>query len=189
MVGKSTLLSIFVYFLSCQWLRLAKQHFDTASIEFPSGETVAVSRSDCVDFSLVEMPTRFQQLALTLADEGVLDSLLDGGSLAELDLPSLANRTSLSERDLRTVRVNLLQYGQASKSLALLSSCAKVIRRSFKGTIVYLPTYRRIEQDLTELFSMSPTLMRRIQLEIQESLSQAPQDVAEIARFGMEDID
>ena len=46
-IGKSTILGILVQFLSCQWARLAKQPFVSATIEFPSGQTISVTKAEC----------------------------------------------------------------------------------------------------------------------------------------------
>ena len=136
-----------------------------------------------------DMSSRTQQIVSTLAEAGLLDAFLDGKILTQEEISSVGLGKLIQERDLRILRSTLLQYGQSVRSLSSLSATARTVKACFSGHIIYLPTYRRIEQDITELLSLSPMMMRRVQSEIQETLNSANPGTVEIVRFGMEDIE
>lgn len=158
-IGKSTVLNIFVGILTKQWHKLAKQAFDEAEICFDSGDIALVSKIECVEYSSIEFSPRMAQIANVLSEVSNVEEILDGR----------------------------MQYGNAVTSYLSLISTGKLVTRNFDKKLIYLPTYRRIEQDITDVFSMSPGTFRRIQSEIVEAMSRDT-GFTELVRFGMEDI-
>ena len=74
-------------------------------------------------------------------------------------------------------------------SIARISRASKLIKDNLDNHILYLPTYRRIEQDLGEILSVSSSAsLRGIQAEISELVGNGPEHYTELVRFGMEDI-
>ena len=187
-IGKSTVLNIFVFCLTRQWQRLAKQSFDSVYIRFANDQVVHISRKECLDLLSMELSTRNQQVATALAEQGVLEEFLEGKAVS-FDLMHMSEQSSKFEaRDLRVFRNNMLQYGDAIRSLISLTEAGAAIQRNFTDKIVYLPTYRRIEQDISEVLSLAPGLAKRIQHDINENIGANQGNYLELVRFGMDDI-
>ena len=189
-VGKSTVLNVIVNTLARQWSRLSKLPFERVVIAFPSGESASVLKSDCVDFVSGELPARTQQLALALSEEDLLDILIEGTPFSQEQVDQFETNTQYLLRDVRVFRNSVLQYGQALSALSTLTRSSKTIKANFHDKILYLPTYRRIEQELSEVLTMSSsntTSFRRVAAEIQENVSNSSA-IIELVRFGMDDI-
>lgn len=185
-VGKSTILNIFVHLLSRQWQRLGKQPFRSATVEFVSGDEVTVQHADCLDFNSSEVSSRTQTLVSALAEAGYLEGVLEGDSQVEQEAISPEKGLGIQARDLRMVRNALLQDDQTAKSLAALLASSKLIRRNFSAQLIYLPTYRRIEQEISEVLSMSTQRVRRMMATDYLDLGQhRPGNYTEIVKFGM----
>lgn len=187
-IGKSTILNIFVYALTKQWQKLAKQSFDRVELVFASGDEVAISRRECLDLLSMELSPRNQQVASALAEQDILEDFLEGRAISFDTSPATGGNVSFEARDLRIFRNNILQYGDAIRSLISLTAVGKAIQHNFKSRIVYLPTYRRIEQDISEVLSLAPSMARRIQHDISENVASNLPNYTEFVRFGMDDI-
>ncbi len=188
-IGKSTVLNILVSTLSAQWTKLAKLPFNTVTVIFPSAVEITVNRNDCIDMATSEISPRVIDMAQKLAEADVLDAFIDGRFLDESVTSKFTEVTSLQDRELRLFRANMLSHGPSLKSASNIWSVGRIIRSEFHGQIVYLPTYRRIEQDLFEVMSMTPNISRRMRAEIEESMAQSSSIQTELIRFGMEDIE
>ena len=188
-VGKSTVLNVFVYLLSRQWNRLSKQPFISATIDFQSGESVTVNRSDCLDFVSADLPANIQRTATRLAEAGYLQQVIGGVTEGDFAAIALESKSGLGSRDLRVLRATMQQYPQMLNSFSALSAASAIIFNNFPRKLLYLPTYRRIEQDITEVLSMAPSSMRRLQAEMTEFISHGSSTHTELVRFGMEDIE
>jgi predicted ATPase/gas vesicle protein len=188
-IGKSTIISIFVFMLSRQWTRLSRQPFSTAHIEFESGETITVSQSDCADVASMDLGIRNQALAQVMLEEGLIERLLEDDSALEVLPKLIEHRIPAEVRDLRILRNYIFSLGaEAVRSLVSISKVSVVVRKNFTQKIIYLPTYRRIEQDLTQLMAMKPSTLRRISEELDDYVSHQGQSYVELVRFGMDDI-
>ncbi len=189
-IGKSTILNIFVRLLSRQWQRLAKQPFKSVSVEFVSGDSATVLQSECLDFNLGEMSPRLQVLVSNLVEAGTLDGVLEGDTKIEEEVLSAESTNGIQARDLRLVRGALKQDEQTARSLGALLEASRIIRANFGARLIYLPTYRRIKQEITEVLSISAPRARRImQMELAEAVPVAQANYTEIVKFGMDDIE
>jgi predicted ATP-binding protein involved in virulence len=188
-IGKSTVLNILVAAVNAQWAKLAKQPFREVEIHFSFGVQVTISHADAVEVSAGEMSSRVADVAQKLADVDVLDAFIEGRPLDEDETHRVETLTDLQMRDLRVFRSSVLNYGQALKSASNLWAIERVIKKSFPYHILYLPTYRRVEQDLSEVIAMSSVTMRRFRMDVEDSTSQNRISQGDIIRFGMEDID
>lgn len=187
-IGKSTIINLFVYFLTKQWSRLGKIDFDSAEITFSSGATAEVTRAACVDFNIADLPTRYQEIVQYLIRIGEFDTVLQSGPQIEKRLSLMPGLSGMTVRDLRMAGNILSTTGQSKTSLRTLAAASKTIDDNFKKKILYFPTYRRIEQDINDLFMLSSSLRKRIQDEIEMDSKTSTAGHIEIARFGMEDI-
>lgn len=188
-VGKSTVLNIFVHFLSRQWIRLAKQSFNSVEVEFMSGDIARITKEECSDIASGDFSPRIQSIISSLAEAGILEEILSSELISE-DIYKIAEKSiGAYATDIRVIRRNISQSVKSPSSIAGISRASRAIKDNVKSHILYLPTYRRIEQDLGEILATaSSASMRRIQAEISESLGNGPDHYTELVRFGMEDI-
>lgn len=188
-IGKSTILNILVHFLTQQWDKLGKQPFETVCVTFSSGIEVSVSHADCLDFSSGEMSPRTAEIASKLSESGLLEPFLEGRGLEEVEATRLESQTGLQQRELRLFRASIANLGPSLKAASVLWAAGREIAANFSHKILYLPTFRRVEQDLSEVLAMSSMTMRRVRAEIEAGVPSSPSLHTELVKFGMEDID
>jgi predicted ATPase len=185
--GKSTLVNLIYYFITCQWTRLLEYRFQTIAarlgdnwvelnhltLEKHQAGRVRLARH--LPPSVVRnLRSRLgeQQLALFLDDEDAIFRLA-----AETHYPANVLRRALHD-----------MQAESSTSDAM-SSITKIIKSALPGQVLYLPTYRRIEHDLQSIF-------RGIDLESQlnrlrDQIGQGRQrgGYVELVEFGMQDVE
>ena len=187
-IGKSTVLNIFVHLVTAQWERLAKQYFESVDIYFKNGVHVHITKDELVDTGSFSIPpARMQNYISALDKAGKLDPFLAGARLTAEDEREISEAIKTPRSDLRYLRATL--QASTNHSYILLLQKERVIRQNFPLQIIYLPTYRRIEQDIKEIFSLSPGAMRNIRTEITDAVSSTEKSYVELVRFGMDDID
>ena len=188
-IGKSTMLAILVHFLTGQWDRLAKQPFTSATLHFEDAASVTVFHDDCAEYNSGELTPKVLDVAEKLAQVDALDAFLEGRNLDDEESVRIEVATDLQSRDLRVFRTSVANYGPALKAASTLWKAKQLIDGHFPYRILYLPTYRRIEQDLTEVLAMSSMTMRRVRNEIELNLLSGGSAQTELVKFGMEDIE
>lgn len=185
-IGKSTILNILVHFLSRQWQRLAKQQFDECRIEFHSGDIAKITRADCAEFTPGELSLRSQEIVRQLGQEGILESVLAGDQ--DINLGREIADARIQARELRILRATMLQDEQSKAIFRRIHEASVIVKNNFSDRIIYLPTYRRIEQNISEILSLSPGLLRRVRTDLEEISPVNSVNYTEIVQFGMDDI-
>jgi ABC-type glutathione transport system ATPase component len=181
--GKTTVINILYHFLARQWRRLAEYEFAWVRADI-DGHEVEVT-SEYLQSSLVRK-SRHRRLPRRIVEQ-VEDLLMSEGHEALLEEPEriahLARRQGIPMSliydflgDSPATQLDLLHEGQ--RRTALLSELVE-------EEVLYLPTYRRIEQDLRAVF---PDLDERV---IQERIERrrARTGFVELVEFGMEDVE
>lgn len=174
--GKSTLMKMLFYVLSCQWSKLAQYKFEKTTISIGQHDDIKIKRSD------LDLPQK--------------NHIFD-------QLPQHIKNLVLQEENLSIIEMECSRYGfpfqyvlqimnRIHRDSNTLKKISEQIREVTKGVhILYLPTYRRIEQDL------SVVLASRLDNIDKEFLQRSARNrrlvsnctYSEIIEFGMEDVD
>jgi len=187
--GKSTFVNLIYYFLTRQWNRLREYRFH---------EIVAVL--DKTELNVT--PERLEEFVAFQREQNAAFRHLHPSvrrtvrrTMEQLSFPNVDNQyvlsTLMSELDIspRRARDLMHQYetGMTNRPPALLE-IGKTIASLMTDQFLYLPTYRRIEQELKSIFrgsDMEPELKS-----IKERLAQRMSGhYVELVEFGMEDVE
>src|SRR5229473_2170712 len=191
--GKSTVANLIFYFLTRQWLRLKEYQFSSLQAVV-SGQTVRITHEEVQllvgrrrSLHDVGVHFRYRRGRQILAD---LD--LDLEELGPIESPHFTRTVeSLSEEmemPQEFVRDFLREQQKAHKIPPKLSQTLQNLRSLDFGQFLYLPTYRRIEQDLKSIFRgvEIEDKVREFRERIRKRKSPT---FVELVEFGMEDVE
>ena len=190
--GESAFVNLMYYFLTKQWNRLQEYRFSSLEAQFGDHELVLTPEHLEQHLETRQQHFAFMQFArgsksARIAVERVMDLTLQGSPeeareaterlAAELHIPS------------RMARELLHKYEKDTKSRPThVQTLAKRLSELAEGQFLYLPTYRRIEQDLRSIFRGVDveTELRKFRERL-ERRGGAP--YLELVEFGMEDVE
>jgi len=192
-VGKSTVANLIYYFLTRQWLRLKEYKFSTLQAVV-SGQTFRITHDEVQLLagrrrSLHEVGVQF---SYRRGRRVLMDLDLDLEEIGTLESPQFVRMVeSLSEEmemPQEFVRDFLREQQRAQKLPQKLSNTLDILRSFDFGQFLYLPTYRRIEQDLKSIFRgvEIEDKVREFRERIRKRKSMA---FVELVEFGMEDVE
>jgi ABC-type transport system involved in cytochrome c biogenesis ATPase subunit len=190
--GKTTLLRILFYFLSGRWQSLIQFQFKSVSVHINKHE-FKVSRDQLVNAFrkrdlrfLVRYPTPIRIRLRDLIVRGQIDRIQD-------EVSRLAPRYGIPahtlEREVRNYLLNeeptLFEGSTGSSSLKEIQATVSKVQSAMGAQILYLPTYRRIERELSSIFegADSDDLSRYRQRQRETDPS-----YIELVEFGMKDV-
>lgn len=197
-IGKSSVATIFYYFVSRQWSRLLSFDFKAISAHIGS-ETVTIQReeiSGLSDFkklaSGIPPHSRVRLDVERLVEAGLAERFLSTDKLSPID------RRTVS--DLFKIPLSEVSYFQRSLSRRIGSMSGDLeyaprlnierrISDLLPGRALYLPTYRRIEKDIRDIF---PDFESRYRAHTGETgelrAGRTASHYIELVSFGMEDV-
>lgn len=189
--GKTTLVNIFYYFLSRQWRKLNEYKFVRITVKINSKD-YTFDKKNFNEALLSEsrilkrFPTRYAKIAeLIIAHYNILEirrnpELIERIAI-QYDVPvGLIHEIAMLYRD---------EEHRIEKDNRVLQ-LEELLNEVFKNTqIVYLPTYRRIEKDLKNIFPHLEESMKEYEFKRRRKslLSDSP-DYIELVEFGMDDV-
>lgn len=199
-VGKSSIINILYLFLTRQWARLIDYKFQHIEVHFMDG-SVAASRSDIMGIS--DWSTIVSTIPSGSRTRLFLSRLEKAGELEKFMLTDSADKTyrryyaqllgsSLSE--VSQIRHRLLGYLDDDSLLSEGGTSSRVelerILDNILGTrVLYLPTYRRIEKDISDIFPDFEERFRRYDDSFPTGRAGRLADhYLELVSFGMEDV-
>ncbi len=192
--GKSTFVNLMYYFLTKQWSRLHDYRFARIHAYFGDQELVltpehldqhhaarqhlnAVMRVSRHGGHLATHPLIDRLMDFTVHDPTESDAEMVERIAAELRMPRGVVRDMLSD-----------YLKQTKGHPTHLQTLDKLISAFAQGQFLYLPTYRRIEQDLRSIFR-SVDIDSELR-KFQERLTRrSGQSFIELVEFGMEDVE
>ncbi len=183
--GKTTIINILYYFLSRQWHRLAMYNFDIISATIDQ-EELTLHKDELRSAAAVYKGSAklghdsfyvTRRVKDFLAHTDLQELLENPGKLVyvseELDIPY-------------PVLLELLSHNASTFTDNGLHEMNKKLEDFITGQILYLPTYRRIEQDLKSIF---PGIDKRELLRRDRYSRKHPEQYIELVEFGMEDVE
>ncbi len=183
--GKTTILHLFYYLLSGQWSSIARFQFDELAMTI-GNKRHALKHSDFakplrkIDHRFLrQLPNEVRHRVMMLMDqqEGGLFTPEIEGLCAEYSIPfhHMIREMDLFDPD-------------AGKEAEALKVALEEIRSSLKAQLLYLPTYRRIEQELNLIFKGVDERELRSRREIL-SARRGQDTFVELIEFGMKDVE
>lgn len=187
--GKSTVANFIYFFLTRQWHRMLNYEFKAVVADIDS-KPIEVIREDLVksrdsDRLLRRLPpgvrSQMRDLISTLSIEYLLHNREEAYRYArQLDLPL-------------SMFSDYLEHLSESEDAMLLSErlerAKQSLEASFTDQVLYLPTYRRVEQDLTSIFpELASSSDFRATMERWKRRAQSSSYI-ELVQFGMQDVE
>ncbi|MCP4284483.1 MAG: AAA family ATPase [Gammaproteobacteria bacterium] len=183
--GKTTVLHLLYYLLSGQWSAMAKYQFDSLTLTI--GKTKHILRYSDFEESfhridkrlLNRLPIPVRRRAITLLEQSE-------GRLPVPELEILCDRYDIPLHYLLD-QIDLFDLPRKGKPSALIKTMEE-IQGSLGAQLLYLPTYRRIEQELNLIFKGldERELMKRRRM----LASRRNADIyVELVEFGMKDVE
>lgn len=161
--GKTTILNALYYTISCKFDKLRPIEFGSIILEFASGETVEIKKDDLdlLDLNELGSKTLLRKLRPFLPIEEI--EIL--GMEANISPESFRRRLEMVSRRYRIPNSSILdviEFARIEKEedpkdnpltqkKSRLYKTIETIRKSIGDTILYFPTYRRIEEELKNL--------------------------------------
>lgn len=186
--GKSTVANLITFFLTRQWSKMLNYEFNKITADL-GGQKIEISRDTIVNVDLKGLrdlrrrfPARIiKEIETILKQVPLADILNDQEKIRNLAMRIGVPRTLFSDY--------LLHYAEFQPQSEELQEAGKIISRVVKGQILYLPTYRRIEQDLRSIFPQIDLEEFRAQVRERLVRRDDKQEFIELVEFGMEDVE
>lgn len=181
--GKTTLVNIIYYFLSGQWSRLQDYEFDTISATIDDRE-IELSKKSIMSF---RSKTKY---GLPISLRRRLDSIQRRMEIGDLPIGSNDIARYCHNYGVPVeVALDYLGYreDEYSRNTVLIKKRQKELKNLIKAQILYLPTYRRIEQELRFIFpnlDIDEIGDRRRRIDRTSETS----EYIELVEFGMNDV-
>jgi ABC-type cobalamin/Fe3+-siderophores transport system ATPase subunit len=180
--GKTTIINLLYYFLSCQWGRIAAYRFNTVGAVI-NGEEVTVARS-AIEAALSRQERSYPRARLGIIRRQLLD--MDPALVVENE--ELARDIAIRVgAPVRLVLEAAHELVDSQLDLGVtLEGLTKNIRERVTSQLLYLPTYRRIEQDLKDIFpEVDSERFRTVERRVS---ARNRGGHIELVQFGMEDV-
>lgn len=198
-IGKSCVTNIFYFFVSRQWARLSEYDFFEVAIWFGRDE-VRAARSDITGLShydklVTQFPpsSRIPATVDKLRSAGLLDSFLSGRKIRAAVLDKIVDTLDISTDEIRHLQINILRRLSAISEDDIFSTpradVERKITQKLPGRTLYLPTYRRIEKDINDIFpDLEERLRSPTRLSDNFTFSRSSKHYIDLVSFGMEDV-
>lgn len=184
--GKTTCLHLFFYFISGQWAALARYDFSELSIRINDKEHKLTKRH--LTKSIQQVDPRFLR-RLPLSERKRIYELIESkGTVASQEqLHMIADRYGIPV-DFLLTEYDLFEDEADSHGSSAVMKALKEVKESLGSQILYLPTYRRIEQELQFIFKdMEDSELGKRRGRI--GLRRERKSYLELVEFGMKDVE
>jgi predicted ATPase len=181
--GKSTVANFIYFFLTTQWSRMIEHKFksvlaviDSKAYEFGRDNIISLARQSDFMRNRFRLPISILREIEAFVGEHAPEEVIDPRRISqELGVP-----LHIISREIERITFENLVPGELKENIQSL-------RSSITDQVLYLPTYRRIEQDLETIF---PELEKKLR-EPREHLPRRARDTGyiELVEFGMEDVE
>jgi energy-coupling factor transporter ATP-binding protein EcfA2 len=183
--GKTTFLRILFQVLSGRWLPLIQYRFDSISVSIAgkvydiSHESLSKSFEKVDRRFLSELPPNSRRRIMELIQSGEVDQI-------PMELERIRMRYGMPVEMVMS-QLNLFEDSSLGLKKELQERVEK-IRKEIGAQIIYLPTYRRIERELSSIYQgLDPEEYRRSK--DRSVRSDTGNAYIELVEFGMKDVD
>lgn len=193
--GKSTIVNLLYFFLTRQWRRMSQYSFSRFSLNI-NGTELELAKPDLLGFLELEDDAFARRNYSSRVSFIMRRMIVEQGplSLEDLNDPAkyrdLVRKYGLTAASLGELR-QFLEHRNLTGIRKIPQIAEHIARELGQTTILFLPTYRRIEQELEYIV---PSLSRRLKdYQAPESSPTNQQEESalfvEFARFGMTDVE
>lgn len=207
-IGKSSVTNIFYFFVSRQWSRLVEYDFTEIALWFGDNEIRAL-RADITGLSQFDRITkklspssRMYNHFESLKEADLLEEFISSKKRGTQFYKKFSNALSVSVDEIRQLQMSIFRRISSYEDDNLFSfyendnlfssprlNIEKLLAERLSGRTLYLPTYRRIEKDLKEIF---PDLEERIRMPTRSNIpfafTRSAKHYIDLVSFGMEDV-
>lgn len=175
-LGKTTILNIIYYTLSCEFKKLSRFKFKTIEIVFSDDQSIIINREDII-------PHRRPINASQYSDE----------ELQKMDFAydTVSFKKYVIERNVyeREEEEFYIQDEKIEKYSSMVRRYKEKLGDYLDGKILYFPTYRRIEEELHKIRPINRSVEKRYIIEEERNIIQfGMKDVKETFKRILEDI-
>jgi predicted ATPase len=155
--GKTTILNTLYYSISCKFDKLSTVEFESVVLEFTSGASVEIKKSDLNSWYNADNFERFSVLRryLTIREINRLQEISKSSSSAYArgSILELIDRGRIPSQDLSSFmeELELVIDEKKIKPKSKIDTIRATIQENLNESVLYFPTYRRIEEDLKNL--------------------------------------
>lgn len=196
-IGKSSVVNILYFFITRQWSRLLEYRFDELIVQVED-EEITAKRSDIS--GLIDLSKAMSQFPPGSRPNMLVDRLSSLGLLEEF--ASTSNLTAAVRKNFSTAlavptsevanlhrflfrRFDLDDTAEARPRINI----ERALLEAFPCRTLYLPTYRRIEKDLREIFpDFEERYRRHTSNESPLTAGRSASHYIDLVSFGMEDV-
>lgn len=206
-LGKTTVINFLYFTLTEQWLKLLEYEFIAINIEI-NNKSISISKEDIQQkakhadqqtklLSRYAMRSPFPLEAIRkLVSHPLYISRSDLGAggqsrlvkqlSTELDIPSSYVLRMLDDIP-KSIQSDLFTSREDPESITQL---AEALQAAGQHKVIYLPTYRRIEQDLKAVFpNAQEEELRKLTSQAHRTLDSRNKGHVELVQFGMQDVE
>lgn len=141
--GKTTILNALYYSISCEFSKLKRIYFDSIILEFASGNTVEIRKDDLNAFALYQNSN--------YAERDIINNISSFNIKLKEDILMLERKLELIENLSSGVDVRVRSGAKGEEQEEQIDKIRGTIQKNLHESILYFPTYRRVEEDLKNL--------------------------------------
>jgi len=183
--GKSTVANFIYFFLTFQWSRMLEKTFKSVYAQL-DGIDYKFSNIDIQQFANLDR-TRRREYRFPLSIRRQIERIRENYSNEEAQ-QQLYRFSSETGIPVHILRDELQQAGEGSGFDEAKAKELKSLKSSVVNQILYLPTYRRIEQDLERILpDLDPENLQNMRRRMLNRVRGA--GYIELVEFGMEDVE
>jgi predicted ATP-dependent endonuclease of OLD family len=203
-IGKSTVLNLFYLFISLRWDKLTEYSFDSIAVVV-NDKTLAIRKNELLELNRATRSFRryFPPAVINRNYEASVSLVLEymkrepnwrDKPIVDLNLP---HRLGVSNALMRRMLEELSSSEEASSTMGFENYffVRRTLETELDATVLYLPTYRRIEKELSTIVPNIEDQARQFEDRSVELAEQAVQSkerkvpsYVELVQFGMSDV-
>jgi energy-coupling factor transporter ATP-binding protein EcfA2 len=198
-IGKSSVANIFYFFVSRQWSRLAEYDFSEVAIWFGADE-VRAARADITGLSQLDKliggvspSSRMSGLLEKLRASGLLEDFISRKKFSPRDREKFSEVLGIEAEEVRHFQYSVMRrlstWAEDDLFAAPRINVEKKLTQYIQSRTLYLPTFRRIEKDLREIFpDLEERLRSSTRLDSAFKFTRTEKHYVDLVSFGMEDV-
>lgn len=190
--GKTSVLRIFYYFLTCNWLELIKFKFSKVILKI-NKKSYEISHEDLKQNNyfnnklLQNLPIPIKNKVINAFNKDDIEGV---ETILMRYLPP--SRFRAFRNNFFNYQINLLEHNEheIKESTKKLSTLIEELEKKIDFTILYLPTYRRIEQELEFILKgYDKDDLKNTSVRNSVNSNSNSRNHIELIQFGMDDVD
>jgi ABC-type Mn2+/Zn2+ transport system ATPase subunit len=187
--GKSNIIFIFYLIITAQWSRLVDYNFYEVVISFKSGLRFSIKHDDCLRFKSHDKKSSvlLDYYGPNLKQVGLYNIFLTRERFTRPIRDKIVKALGIPDSEFHRYRRRMVREASEYDYHQRLADLDQYLQENLEEQVLFLPTYRRIEQDFGRIFPKIDERMRRYGGP-DFNFDRKSSRFHEIIQFGMEDI-